>query len=399
MHIVNVLVIPSASNSAPIGVERLAPGCDPSLPFLTGDEKTYATNLVRDWQAQLLHLDGLQQSSCKSHKDNVFRLLNHAQLPPWQLRKEHVTAYLESRQDPRTESFLAPATVAAYCSAWRSFQQYVLEPERVNEILSRFGVRPRTFITEENGIAVKKHKNNWRPKGWALTPDQIDAIDATFRFKIQQAHAMRSKALLPLIRDRVMFHVAIHFALRVSELITLQMSAFRPSHDPAMARFGKLGTVTVGGKNGVVGTVPMREQAIFELLDWYIKNIRPKLLLRRKIHEADTTICEFEGKTIRVAELLFPSERGGVVPKNAVRERLIKVAIDSGVVTNKLTPHTLRHTGCTLMVPIYSPEIAQKYMRHKHLHTTLHYYHPSTLEAGNEVNAAIELFDDEGDDE
>jgi integrase len=87
------------------------------------------------------------------------------------------------------------------------------------------------------------------------------------------------------------------------------------------------------------------------------------------------------------------------VPTNTFRKRLAEVAIESGVIANKLTPHTLRHTGCTLMVPLYSPEIAQKYMRHKNLHTTLYYYHPATLQAGNEVNAAVALFDDEEDDE
>lgn len=248
-------------------------------------------------------------------------------------------------------------------------------------------------------VSVKNHKANWKPKGWALTPDQIDASDETFRFQIQQAHASRSKTLLPLIRDRVMFHVAIHFALRVSELVTCQMGAFKPSHEPAMERFGKLGTLTVTGKNQVTGTIPMREQQVYELLDWYIRTIRPKMLLRRKIGEGDSTICKFEDKTYRVGELLFISERGGVVSPNTFRERLTKVAIASGIIANKLTPHILRHTGCTLMVPLYSPEMAQKYMRHKHLHTTLHYYHPATLDAGNEVNAAMELFDDEDEDE
>lgn len=399
VHMLNVAAKSGAANSAPIGAERPAPGCDPSLSFLGGDKKVYAGNLIRDWYAQMLHLDGLQASSCKGHQDHVFRLLNHARVPPWELKKDHVSAYLESRQDPRTQSYLAPATVASYCSAWRSFQNYMLDPDRLNEILSKFQVRPRVFINEENGIAVKKYKANWKPKGWALSPEQIDAIDATFRFKIQQAHANRSKSLLPLIRDRVMFHVAIHFALRVTELVTTEMSAFKPSHEAAMARFGKFGTMTVTGKNQVTGTIPMREQAVFDLLEWYLENIRPKLLLRRKLSESDTTTCTYEGETYRVAELLFPSERGGVVPTNTFRKRLAEVAIAAGVITNKLTPHTLRHTGCTLMVPLYSPEIAQKYMRHKNLHTTLYYYHPATLQAGNEVNAAVALFDDEEDDE
>lgn len=67
----NVVAKSGAANSAPIGAERPAPGCDPSLSFLGGDKKVYAGNLIRDWYAQMLHLDGLQASSCKGHQDHV----------------------------------------------------------------------------------------------------------------------------------------------------------------------------------------------------------------------------------------------------------------------------------------------------------------------------------------
>lgn len=137
----------------------------------------------------------------------------------------------------------------------------------------------------------------------------------------------------------------------------------------------------------------MREPMIHNLIMWYLENVRPKLLLRRK--DAKDGVCSFNGTDYRTADLLFPSERGGVVDPNQIRKRLKQMAINTGTIPKKITPHGLRHTGCTLMVPIYSPEIAQKYMRHKNLHTTLGYYHPSPLEAGNQVNAALALFDDE----
>ena len=395
----NVVTISSTPNTAAIAEKNPAPGNNSSLSFLKMTEIAYATNLINDWQAQLQHLDGLQQKSCKGHKDDVLRLLNHAKVAPWELKKDHVTKYLESRFNAATGEYLAPSSIAGYCSAWRSFQNYMLEADRSNEILSTFKVRPRVFINEENGISVKKHKSNWKPKGWALSPEQIDKIDETFRFLIKQAHENKSKSKLPLIRDRVMFHVAIHFALRVSELVTLQMSAFKPSHEQAMQRFGNLGTMTVSGKNQVTGTIPMREQDVYNLLEWYLRVIRPKLLLRRKIRERDSTVCVFDNKQYRIGELVFISERGGVVSPNSFRDRLTKIAIASGVIGNKLTPHTLRHTGATLMVPLYSPEVAQKYLRHKNLYTTLYYYHPTVLSAGNEINEAIELFDDEDEDE
>jgi len=397
----NVVRILGTANSEAPAERRPAPGCDPSLSFLSGDRLLYATNLIKDWHAQLLHYDGLKPKSAKAHRENMFRLLNHARVAPWELRKEHVTQYLDSRVNMDTGETLAPATVAARFSSWRSLQAFMLEPDRVNEILAQFRARPARFINDENGIAVKKHKAHWVPKGWALTPEQIDAIDETFRTEILQAHRTCSKSLRPLQRDRAMFHVCIHFALRISELVTLCMSQFAESHDPRLKRrFGRLGVLTVSGKNDVSGSIPMREPDVHALLEWYLTNCRQRILMNRQSKgNEDNGRCEFEGEHYKVADLVFPSERGSVINPNAFRKRLADIAMKAGVLDRKLIPHTLRHTGCTLMVPIYSPEVAQRYMRHKNLYTTLHYYHPTPLDAANEANAPYTLFADEENDE
>lgn len=386
----NVVAISGTQNSSLTKENGPEPGCERSLAFLGGDSHTYATNLVRDWEAQLIHLEGLKGISAKSFANKVFRLLNHAKSAPWDLKKEHVTSFLEARSKLRPNGTLSPATVACYCTAWRSFQNFMLELDRVNEILEHFRTRPRKFVTEENSIAVKKYKANWVPKSWALTPEEIDAIDGQFVADIKQSYAARSKSLLPLQRDRVMFHLAIHFALRVSELVTVELQAFQPSHDPSLAHFGNFGTLTITGKNDVTGTIPMREPAVFDLLEWYMSTVRQKILLRRK--DSGNGLCEFGGRKFVTSHLLFPSERGGVINPQAFRKRLKAIAMRAGVIRKKLTPHVLRHTGCTLMVPVYSPEIAQKYMRHKNLFTTLYYYHPTPLNAAHEVNSAVALF-------
>ncbi len=393
----NVFAIPGTPISSPAQEMPGQAACDAGLDFLGGEAKTYANNLIRDWHAQIVHLDGLKGKSAGNHRDNLFRLLNHTRVAPWELKPVHVTRYFESRAEERNGKPLAPATVGVMCSAWRSFQNFMLELERLNEISRQFNVRPAKFVNEENSIAVKRHKANWVSKSWSLTPAQIDAIDEQFRIAIRAAAAARSKSLLPLQRDRVMFHVAIHFALRVSELVTVETADFRASHDPSLHRFGDLGVLTVTGKNDVTGSIPMRERMVHDLLRWYLDKVRPALLLRRK-GQGDGT-CTFDDETYQVAQLLFPSERGGVVEPNQFRKRLKQMAINTGVIHKRLTPHTLRHTGCTLMVPIYSPEVAQKYMRHKNLFTTLGYYHPTPLQAGNEVNAPVSLFGDDEEDE
>lgn len=391
----DVTAILGTTNSSLAKESRSEPASDRSLAFLTGDRHTFATNLMRDWHAQLLFLDGVKGNTAKSFADQMYRLLNHAQVAPWELRKEHVTGFLQTRSELHPTGMLAPATVGCYCSAWRSFQHFLLELDRVNEIVAQFKVRPREFVTEENSIAVKRYKARWVPKTWALTPDEIDAVDAQFVLAIKQAFAARSKSLLPLQRDRVMFHLAIHFALRVSELVTLELDAFRPSHDPRLAHFGQFGTLMVTGKHDVTGTIPMREPEIHALLEWYTSSVRQKILLRR--NDAGPGLSRYMERTYVTSQLLFPSERGGVINPQAFRKRLNTIAPLAGVVRKKLKPHVLRHTGCTLMVPVYSPEIAQKYMRHKNLFTTLYYYHPSPLNAANEVNQAVALFSDDED--
>ncbi|MES2682120.1 MAG: site-specific integrase [Pseudomonadota bacterium] len=395
----NVFPISRTSNSSKLEQSAPLTGRDCGFAFLSKDELVYTTNLINDWQGVLVHIDSLKPKSADAHRQNFVRLLNFAGVAPWRLRKEHVVKFFESKVDPETGAYLASATVASYCSSWRAFQHFMLKQERINEIGQHFNVRPFEFITEENGIGVKRDKSQWVPRGWALSAAEIDAIDAEFQFEIVQAYKSKSKSYLPLLRDRVMFHIAIHYSLRISELVTLRVSLFSASHDKALSKFGRFGGLTVTGKNNVTATVPTREQLISDLLEWYMGNVRQKILLRRKSNFDEPGVCDYDGKTYAVADLMFPSERGGIASQNAFRKRLSKMAIQAGVTARRLTPHTLRHTGCTLMVPLYSPEITQKYMRHKNLSTTLYYYHPSPLKAGNEVNAAISLFPDELEDD
>ncbi|RTZ75909.1 MAG: hypothetical protein DSZ00_01190 [Gammaproteobacteria bacterium] len=158
-------------------------GVDP-LEFLKGDARTYTENLLSDWYANMLHLQKNKKKTCEHHKANMLRLLRHASVPPWGLKKDHVTRFFESRTNQQTGQPLSTSTVAVYCSSFRSFQAFALELDRVNEIVRQFGVRPAEFITEENSIGVKKEKSGWSPKSWALTDEQIDMIDQQFRYEI-----------------------------------------------------------------------------------------------------------------------------------------------------------------------------------------------------------------------
>ena len=137
-----------------------------------------------------LHLDGLKKKSVESHSSNLFRLLNHAQVAPWELKPVHVSRFFESRMSKDGHR------LPLHCGRLLALLPgHMLDMERVNEIQATFKVRPVKFVTEENGIAVKRHKlNAARPKAWALTPTEIDAIDQQFAFDIKAAYAARSKS-------------------------------------------------------------------------------------------------------------------------------------------------------------------------------------------------------------
>lgn len=373
-----------------------------SFVGLTERERAIAENLISDWHAKISLMGEAEHSTADSYLTTVNRLLAFTGKAPWLLSKRDVTNFLANRQAERNGTPLAELTVAAYASAWRSFQAYMLMQEVANEIAVATGVRPQEFIDDQNCIPVRRAKSDHTPKGWALTPEYIDKIEDELLHMIKVAKQRRNKGYYALIRDRVMFHLAIHFALRVSELVTLTLQQFSPHTSPKMReKYGKYGSLTVTGKNKVTGTIPMREEAIHRLLVLYIDKVRPKLLLRRTRKAEDNGITTYNGKKYAVSDLLFFSERGNVLNPQSFRKRLEDLSMR--VMTPlKITPHTLRHTGCTLMAPLYMPEVAQKYMRHKNLATTLHYYHPEPLNAGAHHNPEYDVeawFEDEYDDE
>lgn len=390
----NVMSINSTNKSSP-QVKPNGSKPDYGYSYLSYSESAYTIQLMDAWTKVLRTINGLTETTIAQHLSAVERLLRNAEVPPWKLRQKNIVEFLDAKTNPqKTSQPITPATQSSYFSGWRSIQTYLLELEVSNEILAKFGTKPEKFVGDENSLLVKKYKANQKPKGWALTEGQIDSLDAEYKRQIKIAHkANNQKVYLALCRDRVMFHFCIHYALRVSELTNVKITDFSKSNDPRLECFGNYALLTVTGKNNVTGTVPTRSNEVYELIQWYIESIRPMIIRGKTSNNEEEELTNQDSLRL---ELLFPSERrSGAMCANNVRKRLSDVALKAGIVDKTLHPHILRHTGCTQMVPLYSPEFAQKLMRHKNLFTTLHYYHPSPLDAGNAENIEFNLFDDE----
>jgi integrase len=173
------------------------------------------------------------------------------------------------------------------------------------------------------------------------------------------------------------------------------ISNFSSSSNPKLkAKFDRFGCVYVCGKNSVASTLPIRDPDIYNLLMWYLDKIRPPMLsraLKTKKAKKNNGKTKINDKMVPLEDVLFISERGNGISGNTFRDALDAVQLLTGLPFH-FTPHDLRHTGCTQMMEVYqAPHIAQQYMRHKNLATTFGYYHPDPVDAGSEVNKAMNI--------
>ena len=66
----NVLSIKRTTNSS--GSTKLERTADTKeLLFLNGEKRTYAQNLLKDWIAQIRHIQGLKNNTIDNHSANV----------------------------------------------------------------------------------------------------------------------------------------------------------------------------------------------------------------------------------------------------------------------------------------------------------------------------------------
>jgi len=119
------------------------------------------------------------------------------------------------------------------------------------------------------------------------------------------------------LRDRAMLEVLYACGLRVSELVSLQLSQLNL----------RQGVLSAFGKGRKERLVPLGEEAL-HWLSLYLKEARPVLL----------------GST--PSAVLFPSQRGAQMTRQTFWHRIKLHAQTAGIGKN-LSPHTLRHAFAT----------------------------------------------------
>ncbi len=147
------------------------------------------------------------------------------------------------------------------------------------------------------------------------------------------------------LRDRTMLEVLYATGLRISELITLQLTSINQ----------RQGVVRVTGKGGKERLVPMGETSL-QWLGRYLQDGRSELL-----GEAGS--------------VLFPSRRGQQMTRQTFWHAIKRYALIAGI-PSTVSPHTLRHAFATHLVDNGADlRAVQMMLGHSDLSTTQIYTH------------------------
>jgi len=190
---------------------------------------------------------------------------------------------------------LAPRSVARRLSALRQFMGWAVDE----------GIRPDN------------------PTRWIDNP----SLPATLPKSLDEAEIVRlldaAASLTPAfaaIRAVTMLEVLYATGLRVSELMGLQVTAFRRHPD----------TILVTGKGGRERLVPLGDTAKAAVAGWLdCRDSRPAFML---------------------SEMMFPADDGRAMTRQAFAALLKKLALAAGLDPVRVSPHKLRHSFATHML-------------------------------------------------
>ncbi len=147
------------------------------------------------------------------------------------------------------------------------------------------------------------------------------------------------------VRDRAMLELLYASGLRISELISLQLSNVNV----------RQGWVRIVGKGGKERLVPMGEAALY-WIEEFLREARHELLP--------------EGGAV-----LFPSKRGRQMTRQTFWHAIKRYAAQAGI-ANNVSPHTLRHAFATHLVDNGADlRAVQMMLGHSDLSTTQIYTH------------------------
>jgi integrase/recombinase XerD len=197
------------------------------------------------------------------------------------------------------------------------------------------------FLLRENKVVVDPTLQIDNPKVGRKLPDTLS------EHEVEQLLEAPNVGTPMGLRDRTMLEFLYAAGLRVSELVNLKMTEINL----------RQGVLRVTGKGSKERLVPIGEEAL-GWLDRFVDDSRSRLL-----------------KGVAASDVVFPSNRGGFMTRQAFWYRIKLHAQTAGIQTH-LSPHTLRHAFATHLLNHGADlRVVQLLLGHSDLTTTQIYTH------------------------
>ncbi|RKQ37719.1 site-specific tyrosine recombinase XerD [Oceanobacillus halophilus] len=276
-------------------------------------------NAMEDYMHFLRIEKGLSDNTLKSYerdlKEYTYYIAKEVQKSSWDIvSRNDIISFLYMLKDSGKSS----ATISRHISSIRSFHQFLVREQ---------------IVHQDASLHVEK------PKKERKLPDVLSQSE------IEALLSIHTNSPLS-IRNKAMFELMYATGLRVSELITLNVSDLHL----------EMGFVQCFGKGSKERIVPIGEVAI-KAIDLYIQTARNKLV------KNNTT------------NILFVNQHGRPLSRQGFWKVLKKIALDAGI-NKKITPHTLRHSFATHLLENGADlRIVQEMLGHEDISTTQIYTH------------------------
>lgn len=325
--------------------------------MLSGEESLVFQEVMRGYYFERRGGRRLVESTVRSEILVLQRFFAFCRKPPWKITEDDFNTWCY--QIGEVEK-CAMTTQRRYQTTIQEFFRYLTKRYRKRDLIERqFGVRVRQIVHDDNKVPHRLEDESTRERK-AIPHEEIELAFDELRREIAEARRFGSKDYRPLQRDLAMFYLTYGCGLRADEAIGVNITSFAPCGKAP--EFGVYGSVTVFGK-GFRGSDKKRREILIgnpflvEILDWYVKNIRPHFLVKAQ-----------DGETA-----FFLSERGKRIRYSTFLARFHHLMEIAGLEEFEYTPHCLRHSSVTHKIMVRSPESVRTEHGHEGLSTTQRY--------------------------
>lgn len=301
---------------------------------------------------------GLTPTSIQDRRRIVERFLTYCRCPPWEVTAYHYDAWMG---DLVLKQGIAVTTQRTYQSAIENcFRYWQSDLSLQNQLLDRFGDTIQCPITDDNRI-VHKHPNQRIRRKTPPTRDHLELLlgmMARLRDVYWQDPAMEERGWC-VERDRVAFALQYFLALRIGEIVSLNVESFHEASwaPPELGSFAVADVVGKGsaGQGPKQRTVMVTDIQVRALLEWYLQHVRPRFVLDAE------------------EPALFLTRAGTRLGRSYYIHFFKRYLRAAGLEKHGYTTHALRRAGLTHTAQRTGIFFAQQQGGHVYLSTTQDY--------------------------